>query len=195
MIINEKTLSQLTQLSETGKNAAILLTIAKAINADKALPLWADKALGKQFFLSVFSSNDRTIAKICKDDSYSDLRSIVNTFDKEKRLTVAQYEKLKTLLTIKVFQNNEHLKTIKAQAEIRAALSVTKALFGCHDMTITGNEIQKEKAKETDFFADLEAFKAGIDSVDSETDLALMLEIIQARLTAKAKTSKVKKVA
>ena len=99
------------------------------------------------------------------------------------------------MLTIKVFQNNEHLKNIKAQAEIRAALAVTKALFGCHDMTITGNEIQKEKAKETDFFADLEKFKAGIDSIDSETDLALMIEIINARLQSKAKSNKVKKVA
>lgn len=195
--INDKTLTTLTQLSNTGKNAAILLTIAKAINADKDLPKWAEKALGKKFFINVLTSSERTINKVCKDDSYSDLRSIINTFEKDQKLTVAQYEKLKTLLTIKVFQNNEMLKSIKAQAETIAALTVTKALIGCHDMTITGNETNKAKVSEENYFSNLEMFKAGIDTVENSTDLALMLEIIQAKLDSQVKQAKTqtKKVA
>lgn len=196
--INDKTLTTLTQLSNTGKNAAILLTIAKAINADKDLPKWAEKALGKKFFINVLTSSERTINKVCKDDSYSDLRSIINTFEKDQKLTVAQYEKLKTLLTIKVFQNNEMLKSIKAQAETIAALTVTKALLGCHDMTITGNETNKAKVSEDNYFSNLEMFKAGIDTVENSTDLALMLEIIQAKLDSQVKTqakTQTKKVA
>lgn len=196
--INDKTLTTLTQLSNTGKNAAILLTIAKAINADKDLPKWAEKALGKQFFINVLTSSERTINKVCKDDSYSDLRSIINTFDKEQRLTVSQYEKLKTLLTIKVFQNNDMLKSIKAQAETIAALTVTKALIGCHDVTLTGNEVKKAIVKEHKHFSNMEMFKAGIDTVDNATDLVLMMEIIQAKLDAQAQPvaqAKTKKVA
>lgn len=192
--INDKVLTTLNTLSNTGKNATILLTIAKAINADKALPAWAEDTLGQQFFINVLTSSERTIAKVCKDDSYHDLRAIVNTWNKAQRLTVAQYETLKTLMTIKVFQNNEVLKDIKAQAEMVAALAVTKALIGCHDVTITGNEVQKKQAKATDYFSNLEAFKAGIDTVENADDLALMLEIIQARLNAQAQAQH-KKVA
>lgn len=192
--INDKVLNTLNTLSATGKNATILLTIAKAINADKALPAWAEETLGQKFFINVLTSPERTIAKVCKDDSYHELRSIVNTWNKTQRLTVGQYETLKTLMTIKVFQNNEVLKTIKAQAEMVAAITVTKALFGCHDVTITGNEVQKKQAKATDYFSNLEAFKAGIDSVENADDLALMMEIIQARLNAQAQAQH-KKVA
>ena len=192
--INDKVLNTLNTLSSTGKNATILLTIAKAINADKALPAWALDTLGEKFFINVLTSPERTIAKVCKDDSYHELRSIVNTWNKAQRLTVAQYETLKTLMTIKVFQNNDVLKTIKAEAEMVAALAVTKALFGCHDVTITGNEVQKAKAKDTDYFNNLESFKAGIDTVDSADDLVLMMEIIQARLEAQTQAQH-KKVA
>ncbi|URG13764.1 hypothetical protein [Acinetobacter phage vB_AbaS_TCUP2199] len=51
--INDKVLNTLNTLSATGKNATILLTIAKAINADKALPAWAEETLGQKFFINV----------------------------------------------------------------------------------------------------------------------------------------------
>jgi hypothetical protein len=105
------TLVLLTSLQTQGKNAGILLVIAKAMTNDKPLPEWATAVGGNVFFKKALAKDEASLRKACMSDSYADLRSVTNAF-LEKRLTAKHKEVAAGLLKINAFAGVALLKKI-----------------------------------------------------------------------------------
>lgn len=204
----EKAISTLSELTKQGKNALVLLQVAKAIQADKPLPTWADVYFGKDHFMKVFSLNTRDLKKVCSSDSYAELRSIINTYASKGTLSEKQALTFQSLMTIRTFSTNTQLQRMKNEllwqvAETMIfyfALAANPHKINAYQKAY-GQAQRDKQALQPELnnlpieFSNLELFKGKIDQIESETDLALMIEIINARLESKAKSNKVKKVA
>ena len=197
----EKAISTLTELTKQGKNALVLLQVAKAIQADKPLPVWADVYFGKEHFMKIFSLKTTDLKKVCSSDSYAELRSIINTYGKNGTLTEKQAQSFQSLMTIQTFAKNSELQRMKNEllwqvAETMIfyfALAANPHKINAYQKAY--GQAQRDKqaiAPKLDNlpieFTNLELFKNKIDQIDSDSDLVLMLEIIQAKIDSQAKT-------
>lgn len=177
--INVKTITALTSLVNQGKNAHVLLTIANAINSEKALPEWVTDYFSKDYFLAVLTAKDKTIQAVCKSDSYADLRMIINAFKKNAMLTKPQYEKLCKLLSIQTFKTNQKLVDLKIKAENAHALKDSDK-----QESVTGkNESAIESTADNDFF-DCELFNNQIKNLTDIATLELIAQIVRERTIA-----------
>lgn len=119
-----------------GKNASVLLTIAKAINDNKTLPTWANK-IGKAHFQAVFAKSEKQFSQVAARDSYAQLRTILNA----KELNSTLYSLAKDLLTVQAFQNLDCLKKVVEQFEAKQLASHLFTILGKVDTTVTGREL------------------------------------------------------
>lgn len=173
--VTAEKLNVLTSLVNTGKNANVLLTIAKAMMRGNELPKWA-LTLTVKHFEELFNLSEKSLSKCCSVDSYHDIRSMVNIHLKDQVITSVMYEKLNSVLTVKKFQNVEILLTIKAKYE---AMQVTKGMMnafasvGAHVVT---PDVVVPKAK-----IDLSVLTQTLNDLDID-EARLMLEVLQGRL-------------
>lgn len=201
----EKAISTLTELTKQGKNALVLLQVAKAIQADKPLPVWADVYFGKDHFMKIFSLKTTDLKKVCSSDSYAELRSIINTYGKNGTLTEKQAQTFQSLMTIQTFAKNTELQRMKNEllwqvAETMMfyfALAANPHKINAYQKAYGQAQRDKQNLAPTLDnlpleFTNLELFKNKIDQVNSDADLVLMLEIIQAKIDSQAKTQKAK---
>lgn len=204
----EKAIATLTELTKQGKNAIVLLQVAKAIQAEKPLPDWAEVYFGKDHFMKIFSLKTTDLKKVCSSDSYAELRSIINTYAKNGMLTEKQAQSFQSLMTIQTFSKNTQLQRMKNEllwqvAETMIfyfALAANPHKINAYQKAYGQAQRDKQALKPTldnlpIEFSNLEIFKNKIDQIESDSDLALMLEIINTRLQSKAKSNKIKKVA
>lgn len=119
-----------------GKNASVLLTIAKAINDNKTLPTWANK-IGKAHFQAVFAKSEKQFSQVAARDSYAQLRTILNA----KELDSTLYNLAKDLLTVQAFQNLECLKKVINEYESKQLTLHLFGLMGKVETTLTGKEL------------------------------------------------------
>lgn len=110
-------ISALNEMIETGKNATVLLTLANNMKENKQLPKWAKAAFSVEHFEKLFALKITAFRKVVKDDSYNFLRTVINIELKGSVITEDQALKLKQLLTIQTFANNEFLTKILATYE------------------------------------------------------------------------------
>lgn len=110
-------ISTLNEMIETGKNASVLLQLANNMKENKQLPKWAKAAFSVEHFEKLFTLKITAFRKVVKDDSYNFLRTVVNIELKGSVITEEQALKLKQLLTIQTFANNEFLTKILATYE------------------------------------------------------------------------------
>lgn len=201
----EKAISTLTELTKQGKNALVLLQVAKSIQADKPLPVWADVYFGKDHFMKIFSLKTTDLKKVCSSDSYAELRSIINTYGKNGTLTEKQAQTFQSLMTIQAFAKNTELQRMKNEllwqvAETMIfyfALAANPHKINAYQKAYGQAQRDKQSLAPTldslpIEFTNLELFKNKIDQVDSDADLVLMLEIIQAKIDSQTKTQKAK---
>lgn len=201
----EKAISTLTELTKQGKNALVLLQVAKAIQADKPLPVWADVYFGKDHFMKIFSLKTTDLKKVCSSDSYAELRSIINTYGKNGTLTEKQTQTFQSLMTIQTFAKNTELQRMKNEllwqvAETMMfyfALAANPHKINAYQKAYGQAQRDKQNLAPTLDnlpleFTNLELFKNKIDQVNSDADLVLMLEIIQAKIDSQAKAQKAK---
>ena len=173
--VTAEKLNVLTSLVNTGKNANVLLTIAKAMIKGKDLPKWA-LTLTVNHFEALFNLSEKSLSKCCSVDSYHDIRSMVNIHLKDKVITSVMYETLNSILTVKKFQNVEILLTIKAKYE---AMQVTKGILiafasvGAHEVS---ENVTVPKAK-----IDLSALTQILNDLELD-EVRLMTEVLQGRL-------------
>ena len=173
--VTAEKLNVLTSLVNTGKNANVLLTIAKAMIKGNELPKWA-LTLTVNHFEALFNLSEKSLSKCCSVDSYHDIRSMVNIHLKDKVITSVMYETLNSILTVKKFQNVEILLTIKAKYE---AMQVTKGIMnafasvGAHEVS---ENVTVPKAK-----IDLSALTQTLNDLELD-EVRLMMEVLQGRL-------------
>ena len=173
--VTAEKLNVLTSLVNTGKNANVLLTIAKAMMKGNDLPKWA-LTLTVNHFEALFNLSEKSLSKCCSVDSYHDIRSMVNIHLKDKVITSVMYETLNSILTVKKFQNVEILLTIKAKYE---AMQVTKGIMnafasvGAHEVS---ENVTVPKAK-----IDLSALTQILNDLELD-EVRLMTEVLQGRL-------------
>lgn len=197
----EKAISTLNELTKQGKNALVLLQVAKAIQADKPLPVWADVYFGKDHFMKIFSLKTTDLKKVCSSDSYAELRSIINTYGKNGTLTEKQAQTFQSLMTIQTFAKNTELQRMKNELLWQVcetmifyfALAANPHKINAYQKAYGQAQRDKQNLAPTLDnlpleFTNLELFKNKIDQVNSDSDLVLMLEIIQAKIDSQAKT-------
>lgn len=112
--IQQSTIDVLRAISEAGKNAAVLLTIASNIKQEKPLAQWAQLTFGVAHFEKLLTGNKASLTKACNSDSYHAIRTLVNIHLDGKIITVKQFEKLTDILKIQAFKENETLNAIKS---------------------------------------------------------------------------------
>ena len=203
----EKAIATLTELTKQGKNALVLLQVAKAIKADKPLPVWADVYFGKEHFMKIFSLKTLDLKKVCSSDSYADLRSIINTYANKGTLTEKQAQTFQSLMTIQTFAKNTELQRMKKELLWQVAETmIFYFALACNPHKINAyqkawGQAQLDKQAIAPVldnlpieFTNLELFKNKIDQIESDSDLVLMLEIIQSKLDAQTEAG-VQKVA
>lgn len=173
--VTAEKLNVLTSLVNTGKNAHVLLTIAKAMMKGNDLPKWA-LTLTVKHFEELFNLSEKSLSKCCSVDSYHDIRSMVNIHLKDQVITSVMYETLNSILTVKKFQNVEILLTIKAKYE---AMQVAKGILsafasvGAHEVS---QNVVVPKAK-----IDLSALTQTLNDLELD-EVRLMMEVLQGRL-------------
>lgn len=197
----EKAIATLNELTKQGKNALVLLQVAKAIQADKPLPVWADVYFGKDHFMKIFNLKTVDLKKVCSSDSYAELRTIINTYATKGTLTEKQATTFQSLMTIQTFAKNTQLQRMRNEllwqvAETMIfyfALASNPHKISAYQKAY--GQAQRDKQSLTPTldnlpieFTNLELFKNKIDQIESDSDLVLMLEIIQAKIDSQAKT-------
>ena len=173
--VTAEKLNVLTSLVNTGKNANVLLTIAKAMIKGSDLPKWA-LTLTVNHFEALFNLNEKSLSKCCSVDSYHDIRSMVNIHLKDQVITSVMYETLNSILTVKKFQNVEILLTIKAKYEaMQVAKGIMNAFASVGAYAVTP-DVAVPKAK-----IDLSVLTQTLNDLDID-EARLMLEVLQGRL-------------
>ena len=173
--VTAEKLNVLTSVVNTGKNANVLLIIAKAMMKGNDLPKWA-LTLTVNHFEALFNLSEKSLSKCCSVDSYHDIRSMVNIHLKDKVITSVMYETLNSILTVKKFQNVEILLTIKAKYEaMQMAKGIRNAFASVGAYAVTP-DVAVPKAK-----IDLSVLTQTLNDLDID-EARLMMEVLQGRL-------------
>lgn len=173
-VTNEK-ISVLSNLVNVGKNASVLLTIAKSMMKGNELPTWA-KTMPLSHFENVFNLSEKSLAKVCNTDSYHEIRAMINIHLKGEVIKASQAENLDKIMTIKAFQDMSILKEIKnayiAHSQAKQFLKVLSFMTGAHDTSVPTVEVKK---------IDLSELTSTLNSLD-ESQVLLMMQVLQGRL-------------
>lgn len=173
-VTNEK-ISVLSNLVNVGKNASVLLTIAKAMMKGNELPTWA-KTMPLSHFENVFNLSEKSLAKVCNTDSYHEIRAMINIHLKGEVIKTSQVESLDKIMTIKAFQDMSILKEIKnvyiAHSQAKQLLKVISFMTGAHDTSVPTVEVKK---------IDLSELTSTLNNLD-ESQVLLMMQVLQGRL-------------
>ena len=110
--VSSQVISNLTNWAQFGKNANIILNLAKLINSGDDLPPWFNACFDVEHAQELFSLPTARMKKVLEKDTYFIIRNCVNAYLKNKELTDDQKLKLKKVLTNVVFQNNAVLNTV-----------------------------------------------------------------------------------
>lgn len=142
-------ISALNEMIETGKNATVLLTLANNMKENKQLPKWAKAAFSVEHFENLFSLSVKNFRKVAKDDSYNFIRTIVNIDIKGSVISEDQALKLKQLLTIQVFAENEFLTKILAKYDASLIINEdeTESILDSESQVQTVPQIKTEKSE------------------------------------------------
>ena len=110
--VSSQVISNLTTWAQFGKNANIVLNLAKLINQGADLPQWFLTCFDLEHAQELFSLPTAKMKKVLEKDTYFVIRNCVNTYLKNNELSDDQKTKLKKVLTNVVFQNNPVLNTV-----------------------------------------------------------------------------------
>lgn len=110
--VSSQVISNLTSWAQFGKNANIILNLAKLINKGDDLPPWFLTCFDLEHAQELFSLPTAKMKKVLEKDTYFVIRNCVNTYLKNNELSDDQKTKLKKVLTNVVFQNNPTLNTV-----------------------------------------------------------------------------------
>lgn len=110
--VSSQVISNLTTWAQFGKNANIVLNLAKLINQGADLPQWFLTCFDLEHAQELFSLPTAKMKKVLEKDTYFVIRNCVNTYLKNSELSDDQKTKLKKVLTNVVFQNNPTLNTV-----------------------------------------------------------------------------------
>ena len=110
--VSAQVISNLSNWAQFGKNANIILNLAKLINTGADLPPWFKACFDIDHAQELFSLPTARMKKVLEKDTYFIIRNCVNVYLKNKELTDDQKLKLKKVLTNVVFQNNAVLNTV-----------------------------------------------------------------------------------
>lgn len=110
--VSSQVISNLTNWAQFGKNANIVLNLAKLINTGADLPPWFLACFDVEHAQELFSLPTAKMKKVLEKDTYFVIRNCVNTYLKNNELSDDQKSKLKKVLTNVVFQNNPVLNTV-----------------------------------------------------------------------------------
>lgn len=110
--VSSQVISNLTNWAQFGKNANIVLNLAKLINTGADLPPWFLTCFDVEHAQEIFSLPTAKLKKVLEKDTYFVIRNCVNTYLKNNELTDDQKTKLKKVLTNVVFQNNPVLNMV-----------------------------------------------------------------------------------
>lgn len=183
-------ISALNEMIETGKNASVLLQLANNMKENKQLPKWAKSAFTVEHFEKLFSLKITAFRKVVKDDSYNFLRTVINIELKGSVINDDQALKLKQLLTIQTFANNEFLTKILAKYE-NSLIDESNDNESIIDSSIEAPSTNAVKTEKSEVFLLGEKIKAlGLDDavalrqlLDQHID-ALMAENVEAEKAA-----------
>lgn len=189
--VSSQVISNLTNWAQFGKNANIILNLAKLINTGADLPPWFLACFDAEHAQEIFSLPTAKLKKVLEKDTYFVIRNCVNTYLKNNELSDDQKAKLKKVLTNVVFQNNPVLNTVLNFKPEAALLSDNKTAQAVR-------KIESEKsvkiettdnAKDTDNGADnAKALADAIATLDLDKALKIqaLLEAHIASLQAQA---------
>ena len=110
--VSSQVISNLTSWAQFGKNANIVLNLAKLINNGADLPPWFLACFDVEHAKELFNLPTAKMKKVLEKDTYFVIRNCVNTYLKNSELSDDQKSKLKKVLTNVVFQNNPVLNTV-----------------------------------------------------------------------------------
>ena len=110
--VSSQVISNLNNWAQFGKNANIVLNLAKLINNGADLPPWFLACFDVEHAQELFSLPTAKMKKVLEKDTYFVIRNCVNTYLKNNELTDDQKSKLKKVLTNVVFQNNPVLNKV-----------------------------------------------------------------------------------
>lgn len=129
--VSSQVISNLTNWAQFGKNANIVLNLAKLINTGADLPPWFLACFDVEHAQELFSLPTTKMKKVLEKDTYFVIRNCVNTYLKNNELSDDQKSKLKKVLTNVVFQNNPTLNTVlnfKPEASLLSDNKTAQAL-------------------------------------------------------------------
>ena len=110
--VSSQVISNLSNWAQFGKNANIILNLAKLINTGADLPPWFNACFDIDHAQELFSLPTAKMKKVLEKDTYFVIRNCVNTYLKNNELSDDQKLKLKKVLTNVVFQNNAVLNKV-----------------------------------------------------------------------------------
>ena len=173
--VSSQVISNLTTWAQFGKNANIVLNLAKLINQGADLPQWFLTCFDIEHAQELFSLPTAKMKKVLEKDTYFVIRNCVNTYLKNSELSDDQKTKLKKVLTNVVFQNNPTLNTVLNFKPEPALLADNKV----------ANKVKKIEAEKsvkietTDTANDTDKAKALADAIVTlDLDKALKLQEI-----------------
>lgn len=199
-----KTIALLADWSQIGKNASVLLQVAKSIHEGKDLPQWANVVFQTKGVEEILSLPSAKLKKVCSLDSFATLRSLVNIDLKNQYLSSKQLDQLKQLLKIQSFANNQHLLDMLEKNERFAKLNKDADKDtddNKEDVKAQDADKDADQGKDADKdqdqgkVQDLAQILERIGKMDDLSELAKILQATQERVNALSTGNKTGKVA
>ena len=202
--VSSQVISNLTNWAQFGKNANIVLNLAKIINTGADLPTWFNACFDIEHAQELFSLPTARMKKVLEKDTYFIIRNCVNTYLKNKELTDEQKSKLKKVLTNVVFQNNAALNTILNFKPEPSLLSDNKTAQAVKNTTapapapapapaiISTNALNNAPAIDTD---NAEVFVLADEIAKLDLDNALKIQALLEQHIASLQAAQAQKVA
>lgn len=147
--VSSQVISNLSNWAQFGKNANIVLNLAKLINTGADLPPWFKACFDIDHAQELFSLPTTKMKKVLDKDTYFIIRNCVNVYLKNKELSDDQKLKLKKVLTNVVFQHNEVLNKVlnfKPESSLLADNKTAKAVQNAAPANAPANAPDKAPA-------------------------------------------------
>ena len=173
--VSSQVISNLTNWAQFGKNANIVLNLAKLINTGADLPPWFLACFDVEHAQELFSLPTAKMKKVLEKDTYFVIRNCVNTYLKNNELSDDQKSKLKKVLTNVVFQNNPVLNKVLNFKPEAALLSDNKTAQAVRKI-----ESEKSVKIETADNAPAAATDNGADNAKALADAIVTLDLDKA---------------
>ena len=185
--VSSQVISNLSNWAQFGKNANIVLNLAKLINTGADLPPWFNACFDIEHAQELFSLPTARMKKVLEKDTYFIIRNCVNAYLKNNELTDDQKLKLKKVLTNVVFQNNAVLNMVlnfKPESDLLADNKTANAV----------KKIESEKSVKIET-SDSGAFDLADKIKALDLDNALKIQALLEQHIASLQTAQAEKVA